>query len=61
MSSAREKSSPPGSLSRIGFRLMAWGIGFSRRSLDMEAKLRASDVAVGQTVLDLESGPGHLQ
>jgi ubiquinone/menaquinone biosynthesis C-methylase UbiE len=60
MSSVQGKGSRPGFLSRLAFRLMAWYMDLSRRSVDIESKLRASGVAEGQTVLDFGCGPGHF-
>lgn len=39
---------------------MSLCMGLSRRSIDLEGKLRASGVKQGQTVLDFGCGPGYF-
>lgn len=46
--------------SRIGFRLMALVMSFSRRTVATEARVRSSGVREGQTVLDYACGPGYF-
>ena len=48
----------PGLGSRIGFRLMAAMMTFTRRGPQLEARLTASGLAPGQTVVDYGCGPG---
>jgi ubiquinone/menaquinone biosynthesis C-methylase UbiE len=49
----------PGLFSRIGFRLMAWWMAFTRKGPALEERLRRSGVREGQTVLDYACGPGY--
>lgn len=48
----------PGLGSRIGFRLMAWMMTFTRRGPRLAERLRASGVASGQAIVDYGCGPG---
>jgi SAM-dependent methyltransferase len=49
----------PGLFSRIGFRLMALTMAFTRKGPALEERLRRSGVRERQTVLDYGCGPGY--
>jgi ubiquinone/menaquinone biosynthesis C-methylase UbiE len=50
----------PGLGARVGFRLMAWVMSFTRRSQATDERVRSSGVHDGQTVLDYACGPGYF-